>query len=196
MEEQTATQNEERPAQKRLLLHTCCGPCSTYVATALLDEDFAVTGYFLNPNIQPFAEHERRREAAEQWSREAGVPLLVEEGYRLEQWMTAVAADIINRCEMCYGVRLLPTAQNAREKGFEYFSTTLLISPYQKHEQVQEVGEAAAAATGVSFLYKDFRPWFRQTHDLSRKLNLYRQNYCGCIFSDYERAQRRPPHSR
>jgi predicted adenine nucleotide alpha hydrolase (AANH) superfamily ATPase len=161
------------------------------VAVALKQEGFSVTGYFFNPNIHPYAEHQKREEAAKEWARQADVSITVVEGYQLEEWFAAVSQDLSDRCKNCYALRLLSTAQAAREQGFDFFSTTLLISPYQRHEQVREAGEEAAASAGVPFYYVDFRPLFRNTYSLARNMNLYRQNYCGCVFSDYEGVRRR-----
>lgn len=175
----------------RILLHTCCGPCSTYVAKRLSDRGHEVVGYFSNPNIHPYSEHQKRLEAALAWARAAEVPLLVEDNYDLSSWVAAVGRDLANRCKVCYDLRLIPAAEKAKSQGFDAFSTTLLISPYQKHEQIKRSGEEAAASTGITFYYEDSRPYFKETYQLSRDYELYRQNYCGCIFSEYERSQQR-----
>ena len=174
----------------RLLLHTCCGPCSTFVARWFAEAGYEVTGFFYNPNIHPYEEYQRRKAAAEAWAEASGVPLITDTDYDPENWIVSVGSDISSRCTACYRLRLIPAARKARELNCVAFSTTLLISPYQQHDNIRLVGEQVALESGVDFLYRDFRPDFRQTYQLSRSLDLYRQNYCGCILSDLERATR------
>ena len=173
-----------------LLLHTCCGPCSTLVARGFVDAGYSVTGLFYNPNIHPYDEYHRRREAAESWANAAGVPLITDTGYEPEGWIVAVGGNVAERCAQCYRLRLNRTARKALELGHNSFSTTLLISPHQQHEVIRRVGDEVAKDTGLSFIYRDFRPDFKKTYQLSRDLGLYRQSYCGCILSDRERAER------
>ena len=181
----------ERDASiKQVLLHTCCGPCSTFVAQWFQGEGFTVIGYFYNPNIQPHDEYLLRKRAAEKWAHAAGVELIIDTPYDPASWVVAVGAHMAERCTQCYRLRLIPAATKAQELGCVAFSTTLLISPYQQHDNIRLVGEEVAAQTGVPFFYRDFRPDFRSTYALSRDLELYRQNYCGCILSDLERAAR------
>ncbi|KAF0197040.1 MAG: hypothetical protein FD169_712 [Bacillota bacterium] len=175
----------------RILLHTCCGPCSTYVAQALGENGYEVTGYFYNPNIHPYAEYLRRKENAEKWAQAAGVPLVVDKGYDIAAWMGEVNKALPHRCEGCYRSRLGPAAKLAKLQGLEAFTTTLLISPYQQHDKIRHVGEQIAEEMQIPFFYEDFRPHFKATYGLSRKFDLYRQHYCGCVFSEYERAQER-----
>lgn len=174
-----------------ILLHTCCGPCSTFVAKSLIEQGRGVTGYFYNPNIQPYSEYIKRMENAQKWALAAGVPLIVEDGYDVASWVGEVSKDLANRCQRCYHLRLLPTAKRARAEGFDAFTTTLLISPYQQHDKIRCVGEQVAEQVQIPFIYEDFRPHFKETYGLSREYDLYRQHYCGCIFSEYEREQAR-----
>jgi len=173
----------------RILLHTCCGPCSTFVAQELRTLGHEVTGYFINSNIHPYDEYLRRLEHAQKWAQAAGVPLLVEKSYDVPAWINEVSKNAANRCEGCYRVRLLPTALKAHDESFDAFSTTLLISPYQQHDVIRQVGEQVSKVAGVPFIYDDFRPGFKETYELSRQFELYRQNYCGCVISQYERMQ-------
>lgn len=110
------------------------------------------------------------------------------EGYGLERFLKALAGDYgPSRCRVCFSLRLGATAAKAREIGAEAFSTTLLISPYQNHELLAEIGTSIGKRVGIPFAYKDFRPRFRKTYEVSRKSDLYRQKYCGCVFSEQER---------
>lgn len=175
----------------QLLLHCCCGPCATYTVNRLREEGFQVTAFWYNPNIHPFTEHRSRLEAMRTLAQLMELPLIVEEGYDMIAYFRAVVGHEEERCRDCFKMRLGRTAAVAREKGFTSFTTTLLISPYQKHELLREVGETAAKEQGIDFHYEDFRTGFRESQRLSREPNLYRQKYCGCIYSEWERFGKR-----
>ncbi len=169
------------------LLHCCCGPCATHTVNRLREEGFQVTAFWYNPNIHPFTEHRSRLEAMRTLAQLMELPLIVEYGYDMIAYFRAVVGHEKERCGDCFKMRLRRTAAVAREKGFTSFTTTLLISPYQKHELLREVGETAAKEQGIDFHYEDFRTGFRESQRLSREPNLYRQKYCGCIYSEWER---------
>jgi predicted adenine nucleotide alpha hydrolase (AANH) superfamily ATPase len=184
-----------------LLLHTCCGPCSTVAVPAWRERGVEPVGWFENPNIQPASEHGRRRESMLRYARDAGlemVPAEIEEeaagwtGWR-ERLMVSAPAE---RCAACLGLRLGAAGAAARALGFTRFSTTLTVSPYQRHDLIAAAGEAAADQHGVDFVYFDVRDRFREGHAESRRLELYRQPYCGCAASKWDawherRARRR-----
>jgi len=172
---------------KRILLHTCCGPCAIYTVNRLREQGFEVTGFWYNPNVHPFTEHRNRLQAMQTLAQAMDLPLIVSEGYEMIAYLRAVVGHEGDRCGDCFRLRLSKTAAVAREKGFSAFTTTLLISPYQKHELLRQIGEEVAREQGVEFHYEDFRPGFRDSHRLSRELNLYHQKYCGCIYSEWER---------
>jgi predicted adenine nucleotide alpha hydrolase (AANH) superfamily ATPase len=183
-----------------LLLHACCGPCSTVAVPAWRERGVEPVGWFENPNIQPAAELERRRESMLRFSRAAGLDLVLPEtGKEAPGWttwseaLTAAAPD--QRCAACLGMRLDAAGAAARELGFSRFSTTLTVSPYQRHDLIVRAGEDAAAAHGVDFVYLDARERFRDSYAESRRLELYRQPYCGCSASKWvawhERRERR-----
>ena len=170
-----------------VLLHCCCGPCATYTARNLQDEGREVTTLWYNPNIHPFTEHQKRLEAMQTLAHEWAFPLIVTEGYEMLDYLRAVTGHEGNRCTDCYRMRLDRTAQIAREKGIDSFTTTLLVSPYQSHELIRKVGNEAAKANGVEFLFRDFTDGFRESHQMAKELDLYLQKYCGCIYSEWER---------
>jgi hypothetical protein len=177
----------------KLLLHVCCGPCSTATITAWREDGAQVTGAFYNPNIHPFSEHERRREVLSGYAAEIELPLLGEPHYEVRAWLAMVRdhEEKGQRCRLCIGQRMDYTAKLAADNGFRVFSTTLLISPYQDHDIIREAGDRAATATGTEFLYRDLRSSYRESIAMSRAAGLYRQNYCGCIFSEEEAARER-----
>ena len=171
----------------RLLLHTCCAPCAIACVQSLAEENYDVTSFWLNPNIHPFTEHRSRRDTLISYAQSIGLPLVTQGEYGLRPFLQAIGQRFDARCGHCYALRMNATAQYAAANGFAAFSTTLLISPYQNHELLVQTAEAAAAEAGVSFLYRDFRPLFRQGQAQARALGLYMQKYCGCIFSEEDR---------
>lgn len=175
---------------KDLLLHICCAPCSLYSWQALQEKGYDVYGYFFNPNIHPYREFSKRKETLRLLAEEEGKPVFIDERYLLEDYLQRVAdvgRDPEKRCPLCYEMRLEETARRAVEKGMKGFSTTLLISPYQKHELLKEMGEKIAQKHGLQFVYEDLRSGFRESMRLAREKDLYRQGYCGCIYSEKER---------
>lgn len=172
---------------EKILLHCCCAPCSVYCIDALRQEEIEPVAFWYNPNIHPYQEYKARRDTLLGYAPTIGMELIVKEDYGLRNFVCAVHDNIDHRCAYCYRTRLEETARTAAERGFSAFSTTLLVSPYQKHEQIIETAEAAAEKYGVAFLYRDFRVGFRQGQAKARELGFYMQKYCGCIFSEEER---------
>ena len=172
---------------ERLLLHTCCAPCSVYCVDSLREEGIAPVSFWYNPNIHPYQEYKARRDTLVDYAGSIGLELVVREDYGLREFVHAVAEDINRRCPHCYTCRLEETALYAAENGFTHFSTTLLVSPYQDHAGICQAAEALADRYGVAFLYRDFRAGFRQGQAKARALGLYMQKYCGCVFSEEDR---------
>jgi len=171
----------------RILLHLCCGPCAAFPVQDLRRAGREIAGYFYNPNIHPYKEFAKRLETSREFAAQAGLELIVDPAYTLEDFLGRALAAGGERCRACYELRLRRTARYARDHGFDSFTTTLLVSPYQKHDIVKEVGEAAAREAKVPFYYQDFRPGWPQGVEISKNLGLYRQPYCGCIFSERDR---------
>ena len=159
----------------------------------LLEEGHAVTAHFDNPNIHPATEYLRRREGALAVAAKAGVNLLFTDGgteYDAAAWCRAALADPAGRCAYCRTSRFARVASFARRHGFEGFSSSLLYSRRQNHEGMIEAGRAAEAAEGVSFVYRDFRADWQEGIARSKEAGIYRQRYCGCLFSEQERHQK------
>ena len=146
----------------KVLLHICCAPCANRPLAQLQDQGHDVTGFWFNPNIHPFTEYRSRRNTVRSYLEEIGTPLIEQNDYALRPFVRAVAGDIANRCVKCYEIRLRQAAAIAKEQGFEAFTSSLFISPYQKHELMRDVAYQAAEDFGVQFLYEDFRPLFRE----------------------------------
>lgn len=169
----------------KLLMHTCCAPCSVYCIDELREEGIEPTVYWYNPNIHPYTEYKQRRDTLKEYSKSINVKAIFEENYGLKEFTKNVICDLQNRCKnYCYRVRLEKTAKFAKENGYDAFTTTLLVSPYQNHEALKELGEELANKYGIEFVYRDFRIGFREGQQKARELGLYMQKYCGCIFSE------------
>ncbi len=175
----------------KLLLHTCCAPCSVYCIQELREEGIEPTVYWYNPNIHPYKEYEARRNCLKEYTKSINIEAIFEEEYGLKEFCRNTISDLENRCSnYCYKVRLEQTAKYAKENGYDSFSTTLLVSPYQKHEVLKEIGEELAKKYGIEFIYRDFRIGFREGQNKARELGLYMQKYCGCIFSEEDRYKK------
>ena len=181
----------------KLLLHTCCAPCSVHCIKSLREEEIEPTVYWFNPNIHPFTEYKARRDTLKEYTKSIGFEAIFEEDYGLKEFCKNVINDLENRCsKYCYKVRLEQTAKFAKENGYDAFTTTLLISPYQKHEDLKDLGEEIAKEFGLKFLYRDFRIGFREGQTKARNLGMYMQKYCGCIFSEEDRYYKQIKHTK
>jgi predicted adenine nucleotide alpha hydrolase (AANH) superfamily ATPase len=175
-------------AGQRILLHTCCAPCATYSVRRLREQGFDVAGHWYNPNIHPFSEHERRREALAGYSATEALTVLWEPGYELTAFLRTVCGheQFRARCQLCYQMRLERTAAVAAREGYDAFTTTLLISPYQDQQAIRSIGERLATQVGVRFYYENLRRGWAEHWTITRQHELYTQRYCGCIYSEWE----------
>jgi len=179
----------------KLLLHCCCAPCSVSCVSSLRAENIEPHLFWYNPNIHPYTEYKSRRDCLNEFAKSKNLSLTLIDEYGLREFLSEVYSqadgDSIShhpqRCKKCYRIRLEKTASFAAQEGYSAFSTTLLISPYQDHEEIKRVGEEFAKKYGIEFLYRDFRPLFREGQSAARAENFYMQKYCGCVFSEEER---------
>ena len=171
----------------KTLLHICCAPCANQCIEVLRSEGNEPTGFWYNPNIHPFTEYRARRNCLREYAQQIALPLIEQNDYALRPFIRQVAGDLVNRCDKCYAMRLMETAKTAKEQGFDSFTSSLFISPYQDHEKMREIALLAAQTYGIEFLYRDFRPYFKAGQEKARELGFYMQKYCGCIFSEEER---------
>ena len=176
---------------EKLLLHSCCAPCSVYCVDTLRSEGIEPVSLWFNPNIHPWTEYDMRRSTLLQYSELEKLDVRILEDYGLRGFVRAVSADIDHRCAHCYAIRLGTAAMYAAGHGFDAFTSSLLISPYQDHELLKAVGETMGRKYGVEFYYRDFRPGFREGQAKARELGLYMQKYCGCIFSEEDRYRKK-----
>ncbi len=197
-----------------LLVHICCGPCAGAVLERLLEEGRDLLGFFYNPNIQPLAEYLRRRKGAALTAKQLGVPIIFADALPAEEqlllfgartgpnlptrpalplavaplpWLRMVAGRESARCLPCIGLRLEAAARFAKARGFAAFTSSLLYSRRQPHESIASLGQNTAEHQGVAFHYADWRPLWQRGIYLSKQWGVYRQPYCGCIFSEYDR---------
>lgn len=183
--------NEEmqKGAGKSLLLHSCCAPCSS-ACLERVTPVFSTTVFFYNPNLDSLVEYEKRKGEQERFIAESGLGKFFDCGYHAEEFEEAARGfeeekEGGRRCERCFKLRLERTAREAKLRGFDYFATTLTLSPLKNAPLINEIGFAAAEKYGVKYLPSDFKKQggYLRSLELSRKYNLYRQNYCGCRFS-------------
>jgi predicted adenine nucleotide alpha hydrolase (AANH) superfamily ATPase len=172
---------------KKLLIHSCCAHCAAYTVEYWRGQGYDVSALWYNPNIHPYTEHQHRLEAMQSLAEKVKLPLIIAEGYDIIEYFRVVVGHEAGRCRHCFRMRLSKTAEIAKEKGFDAFTTTLLISPQQKHELIKEVGEEVARESGVEFLYADLRKRYSDSRHITKPLELYRQQYCGCVYSEWER---------
>lgn len=173
------------------LLHVCCGPCLVYPAKILEGEGTDFTCYFFNPNIHPYREFKKRLNSFKELADSRGYKYIIDRDYGLKMFMRQVVFNEDQRCKICYQMRLGNTAKLAAEQGYSGFSTTLLYSTYQNHSLIRTEAAMASESHSVPFVYRDFRIGWQQGIDESKACNLYRQSYCGCLFSEQERYDNR-----
>lgn len=174
----------------------CCAPCSVYPVQELRTGGMQVTGFFSNHNIHPYLEYQRRLEAVRKYATQVELDVICRDDYRLEEFLAAVASNPAGRCAYCYASRLEVAAATAARLGFAAYTSSLLYSRYQQHDVIRTLGERFGRQYGVPFHYADFRRGWQEGIAISKKLELYRQQYCGCIYSEKERYQPRPEKER
>lgn len=197
--DRNAIRIRERGQTVNILLHACCGPCSLEPTRLLRAAGHEITLFYANSNIAPAEEYDHRLNTLRNWAATEELPVM--EGNRdANAWEASVGrlgkaqndpARREARCRACYRLRLEETAARAREAGFDGIGTTLSVSPYQYTNIIREELERAAAKTGIAAVFEDFRPFYEEATRRSRELGMYRQNYCGCRFSDEEAAEER-----
>ena len=171
----------------KLLLHTCCAPCSVYCIKSLRKEGIEPTLYWYNPNIHPYAEYKARRDCLREYAKVVDVNLLEDDAYGLDEFVCNTNDKISTRCqEYCYPKRLRQAFEFAKSEGFDAITTTLLYSIYQKHDFIKDLMTSLSAEYGIEFVYRDFREGWQEGQDEARRIGLYMQKYCGCVFSEEE----------
>ena len=168
----------------------CCGPCAIYPVKALRQEDVNMMGFFYPHNIHPYSECLKRQATLEAYAAQMDLKVIIPEEYDLTGFIQNVVYREAERCRYCYHDRILSTALLAKRGKFDYFSTTLLYSKHQNHNLIQSMGHAISKSVGIPFFYQDFRIGWQEGIAESKRLGMYRQQYCGCIYSEKERYYR------
>jgi len=171
----------------KVLLHLCCAPCTIYPLRELRLAGADVSGYFYNPNIHPYGEFLKRLRTLEGYAKISLLPFDEDQSYDLEAFLRGALEHGKDRCLFCYRVRLERAFEKGIETGAEAVTTTLLYSKHQRHDDIKAIGHEFSRRFNIPFLYRDFRVGWKQGIDESKRLNMYRQQYCGCIFSEKER---------
>lgn len=180
--------------KKKLLLHSCCGPCSTSVIEKL-KEGYDITIFYYNPNIYPESEYQKRLETQKEYIKKTHQEINIVDGEYLDSQIfldefkgLEECREGGKRCEKCIFLRIKKTAQYAKEKGFDLFASTLSVSPHKNAQLINKVGQECAQKFGVEYLVSDFKKQdgYLNSIKLSKEYNLYRQKYCGCKYSIYD----------
>jgi len=179
-------------ANNRLLVHVCCAHCAAYTFSHWRKLGYKVTALWYNPNIHPYSEHHSRLEAVRRLTQEMDCSLIEVPNYDLAAYFRSVAGNEHERCRHCFRLRLGKTAGMAREMGMPGFTSTLLISPHQHHNILRVIGSEMAAQAGLDFYYEDLRKRYSDSRCLTKPLVVYRQQYCGCLYSEWERYTQNP----
>jgi len=172
---------------ENLLLHICCAGCLCAPLEELRKDGFHVHGYFYNPNIHPLLEFRRRLKAVRIFQESDPIKVNYCNEYGLREYLDEVDYKGDNRCGDCYRLRLRVTAMYAKDQGFDAFCSTLLFSEHQDHEEVKRIGDQVSEQVGIPFEYRDYRHLCECSRKIANKKMLYKQSYCGCIFSEFER---------
>jgi len=175
-------------SKEAILIHACCATCAGYVLEKL-EQDYSPVLYYFNPNIYPQEEYTLRKNELQNYALQKNIPF-VEEDYLPQEWSNYIQGlenepEKGRRCDRCFALRLEKTASYALQNNFRYFTTTLTISPYKRSPTILQIGKTIALENNLNFLAEDFKKndGFKKTMEIAKRENFYRQNYCGCIFS-------------
>ncbi len=170
----------------KLLVHICCAPCFVAVYQHL-KEKHQIHGFWFNHNIHPYQEYKKRLDTFKEFADSEKIPLIIKDEYRLEEFLQKISFRETNRCKICYYDRLKYAAIVAKKGDFDAFTTTLLYSKFQNHQLIKEIGKSVAKENDIKFYYEDFREYWKEGIELSKEKEMYRQQYCGCIYSERNR---------
>lgn len=171
----------------RILVHICCGPCALFCFSHLKEEFDEVRGLWYNPNIHPYMEYQKRLDSVKKWAEETGTRVIYEDKYELKSFLREIAYRESHRCRICYYLRFKKTAIFARRGKFNFFGSTLLCSPHQDQNLIKDVAKAVGEEYSVRPYLRTFNEGWRESREISKKMGLYHQNYCGCIYSEEEK---------
>ncbi|OQY01683.1 MAG: hypothetical protein B6I26_03550 [Desulfobacteraceae bacterium 4572_130] len=171
----------------KILLHVCCAPCSIYPIKVLKKKEMDIVGFFFRHNIHPFTECIKRENTLKKYADDIDLKVIYQKDYNIENFIQSVVFREQKRCRSCYYARLIASAKIAKKGKFDGFTSTLLYSKFQNHELIYDIGKSIEKKYGIKFIYKDFRMGWEKGIKESKKLSMYRQQYCGCIYSEKQR---------
>lgn len=171
----------------KILMHICCSNCAIYPITVLTQRGFSIRGFWFNPNIHPYQEYKSRLYSLKKLQSLWNLDIEYNDFYGLKEYLRNVVNNEDRRCEYCYSARLEQTALKAKNMNVDAFTTSLLVSPYQKFDMIIDIGRMMQEKYSVEFYIEDFRRGFGEGRRIAGELELYRQKYCGCIYSEMER---------
>ena len=171
----------------KVLLHICCAPCSIFPIEVLKDEGIEIMGFFFRHNIHPYTECMKREQTLKEYAETISLKVIYQKGYELEKFIQQLVFRESDRCRFCYHERLLAACKIAKKGNFDAFTSTLLYSKFQNHDLILATGKAIEEKEGIKFLYRDFRDGWQHGIQESKNLKMYRQQYCGCIYSEKQR---------
>ncbi len=175
----------------KILLHTCCSNCAIYPLEVLREKGYDIVLFWYNPNIHPYSEYKLRLDSLKKLQQIWNLNILYEDDYReFYKFLRLVSGKEKERCNVCYRLRLESTAKKAKDLGIPNFTTTLLVSPYQNFDSIIKISIELSEKYGINFVEEDFRSGFKKAMGIAKALELYRQRYCGCIYSEAERYLR------
>jgi epoxyqueuosine reductase len=171
----------------RILIHICCAPCFAAPYLYLKEKNKDFTGFWFNPNIHPYTEYKKRMETLRAFAEAEDFNMIWKDDYSLDDFLRKAAFREESRCEFCYFDRLNYAAVVAKKGNFDTFTSTLLYSKFQNHEKIKQIGESIAKKHGIKFFYADWREFWKDGIKISKEKEMYRQQYCGCIYSERDR---------
>jgi len=174
----------------KLLVHICCAPCFVAPYQHLKKAGHEIHGFWYNNNIHPYTEYEKRLKTLQDFAEKENIPLIVKDEYELEKFLRKAAFREQDRCRSCYYDRLKYAAIIAKKGNFDAFTTTLLYSKFQNHKLIKDIAESLSKEYGIAFYYDDFREYWKEGIELSKENRMYRQQYCGCVYSERDRYLR------
>mgnify|MGYP003980440799 CR=1 FL=1 len=172
---------------ERILVHICCAPCFAAPYLYLKENNNDFTGFWFNPNIHPYTENQKRMDGLKKFVEDENIKMIWKDEYNLEDFLRKAAYREESRCDFCYFDRLNYAAIVAKKGNFDAFTSTLLYSKFQDHEKIKQIGESIAKKNGIKFLYADWRKFWKEGIKISKEKEMYRQQYCGCIYSERDR---------
>ncbi len=171
----------------KILIHICCAPCALFCFPRLKEEFKEVMGFWYNPNIHPLKEYQKRLESVKKWAQKTGTKVIYQDSYGLRDFLREIVYRETDRCRICYYLRFEKTAIFAKKGKFDYFGSTLLVSPHQNQSLMKNTAKVVAKEHSIEPYLDSFKKGWKESRELSHRMGFYHQQYCGCVYSEEER---------